>query len=331
MGKETGIVHQTTHFRDLQRQHAAYGNSYKGINPTDGNFHVYGFLWEKTGVTWFVDGVPCLWQVNRIDIPMYVLIDLVVGKDPGNLWPGDPDKNNTWPAVMELDYYRVYSNDPSLPSVTPDPGYAPSVLPYGFQVETTSTTASLPPGWTAGDLVKLDVQGSTSWNKDSGEWLLKGSGYGNQGQFASAAHTGNGVINATVTSATVINSNDLKAGVTFRDGNQANSADVTLVYKVSYESPKVSHMVVLQAGGKEIAKVENVDPPVTMRLTRNENSFSGSYSPDGGRTWLAVGEPHIVVMPETLQAGLIIGGNQSNYHRLSRAYLRDVSVSKLTP
>jgi beta-glucanase (GH16 family) len=333
LGRDPGEIHQTTHFRDVQRAHAAYGTSYKGINPTDGQFHTYGFLWEKTGVTWFVDGVATLQQINRIDVPMYVLIDLVVGNDPGNLWPGNPDATNQWPAVMELDYYRVYSNDPSLPTVVPDAGYTPSVLPYGFTVETTSPDSSLPPGWTAGDIGKPELKGSSTWNRDHGEWLLKGAGYGKQGQFASISHTGDGMITATATSVSIINSNDLQAGIAFRDGRAPNAPEVSLAYVVSYNSPKISHSIVFQSrtsgASKELGRATNTDAPATLRLTREGNTFSGSYSADGGRTWIPVGTPQVVEIPETVEVGLIVGGNQNNYLRLSRAYFQAVSVEAI--
>ncbi len=333
LGKHPGEIHQTTHFRDIQRQHASYGSSYKGINPTDGQFHTYGFLWEKTGVTWFVDGVPTLQQINRIDIPMYVLIDIVVGKDPKNLWPGDPDPAMQWPVAMELDYYRVYSNDPSLPSVTPDKGYTPSVLPYGFHVATAPNTPRLPPGWTSGDIAGPELKGSSTWSPDSGEWLLKGAGFGNQCHFVGVPHAGDGMITGTVTAASIINSNEVRAGVAFRDGRNAKSNEVSLTYQIAYDSPKVTHSVVLQARGDkptvELERVKNLDPPVGLRLIREGNTFTGTYSPDGGRTWIPVGKPHVIEMPAAAEAGLVVGGNQSNYQRLSRAFMSDVTVEAL--
>ena len=333
LGSHPGETHQTTHFRDIQRPHAAYGSAYKGINPTDGQFHTYGFLWEESGVTWFVDGVATLKQINRIFVPMYVLIDLVVGKDPGNLWPGNPDASNQWPAVMELDYYRVYSNDPAIPSVVPDAGYTPSVLPYGFTVETAPVSGTLPPDWKTGDIGKPELKGSGTWNSARGEWLLKGAGYGKQGHFASTTLAGDGMITATATAVSIINSNDLTAGIAFRDGRSLNAAEVSLVYAVTYNSPKISHSIVLQSrsGGtlNELAKVTKTDAPITLRLQREGNTFTGSYSPDGGRTWIPVGTPQIVEIPESVEAGLLVGGNQNNYLRLSRAYFRDVRVETI--
>ncbi len=332
LGKNPKITHQTTHFRDIQRPHAAYGAGYEGINPTDGQFHTYGFLWEKAGVTWYVDGVPTLRQINRINIPMYVLIDLVVGKDPGNLWPGNPDDTNTWPTALELDYYRVYSNDPSLPSVTPQKGYTPSILPNGFTVVNRPTKAVLPPSWAAGDVGTPDLKGSSTWNPETGEWMLKGAGYGNQGQFAGKPTTGDAVVTATVTSSTIINGNDVRAGVAFREDWKNTSKEVSLVYLVEYNSPKISHSIVLQSRGNgpavELARVKNTDAPAKMRLMRSGNTFTASYSTDDGRSWMNIGEPQDMDLPETVQAGLVVGGNQNSYQRLSRAIFQNVTVTK---
>ena len=331
LGKDPLAVAQTTHFRDIQRKHAAYGKGYKGINPTDGQFHTYGFLWEKTGVTWYVDGVATLKQINRINVPMYVLIDLVVGKDPGNLWPGNPDASNTWPTAMELDYYRVYSNDPGIPSVTPDEGYSPSTLPNGFQVVTTSTTAPLPAGWKSGDIGTSDITGSTSWNSVNDEWMLKGAGFGEQGQFAGTTLIGDGTIDATVTAASIINSNNIRAGVTCREGWKDNDKEVSLLYAIDYNDPKISHTIVFSSriNGKtvELAKEKNVDAPATLRLVKTGNEFSAFYSTDLGRTWIPVGNRQTIEMPETNQAGILVRGNQGNYRRLSRAMFEYVSVT----
>jgi beta-glucanase (GH16 family) len=174
LGKDKpGKVRQTTHYKDANKPHGIDGCAYAGIVPTDGQFHIYGFLWGPKSVTWYVDGVATLKQINRINIPMYILLDLAVGNDPGNTFPGNPDDTTPWPANMEMDYIRVYSNDPSLPSVTPDAGYKPSVLPEGNQVVTTPTTAKLPDGWTSGDIGSPDVNGSSTWNPITGEWMVK--------------------------------------------------------------------------------------------------------------------------------------------------------------
>ena len=329
-GKDTTQLHQATHFRDAQHPHDLEVGHYRGINPVDGEFHTYGFLWEKTGVIWYVDGIESHRQINRIDIPMYVLIDLAVGNDPKNLWPGDPDVSTPWPSAMELDYYRVYSNDPGLPSVVPDAGYTPSTLPQGYRIETTPTVAPLPPGWSAGDIGTSGVTGSSTWNRITGEWIVKGSGYDNQCQFAGAPLPGDGTLTATLAGVTAMNRNEVRAGLSFRAGEAVDDPEISLSVLIAYDTPRLVRRVVLQSRGKhptiDVASVVVGEGPITLRLTRSGGQCAGSYSTNGGGTWLALGTPQTVAMPGAVRAGLAVGGNQLNNQRLSRAFFSSVSL-----
>lgn len=335
LGKESNVVHQTTHYRTATNPHIADGAKYTGINPVDGQFHTYGFLWTKTSVTWYVDGVATLTQPNRIDIPMYALIDLVVGKDPRNLWPGDPDSTTGLPKAMEIDFFRVYSNDPALPAAVPQAGYTASALPPGLRVVSAPTVATLPTGWTAGSIGQPELVGSTSWNTDTGEWIIKGAGYGSLGQFAASTLAANGQITATVDSITTINSNDVRGGVAMRNSRDAGSPEISLVYLTSRNSPLTPAnttltRIVMQSRGNgamvELASVPITAGPVTLRLLRQGNVLTGSYSEDGGATWKTVGQTTSTSFPGAVLAGLFVGGNSDNYLRLSRANFLKVTV-----
>ncbi len=338
LGKETNQVHQTTHYADANGNHAAQGYTYTVITPTDG-FHTYGLLWESTGVTWYVDGVATTTQVNRVTSPMYVLIDLAVGNDPNNLWPGSPDASTSFPASLQVDYFRVYSADTSLPSVTPEVGITyPTALPGNNTVVQTSTVAQLPTGWAAGDLGTPDLKGSATWNSTAGEWMLKGAGYGiggysDQGHFAGRSLNGDGTITATVSSVTAINSNNVKTGVMMRDSTAANAREITLLHVTSVNPSPVAYSLVLQtrtatAGNTTtLATVTGVPKSATLRLSRIGNVFTASYSTDSGATWTTVGTPQTIAMATTALAGLAICGNQNNYFRLSRATFNNVTVT----
>jgi beta-glucanase (GH16 family) len=332
LGKEKNDIHQNTHYRTATQPHGVEGGTYKAINPYDGEFHTYGFLWEKTGVTWYVDGVATLTKSNRVDIPMYVLIDLAVGKDPGNLWPGEPEATATWPARMELDYYRVYSNDPSLASVTPDAGYSPSRLQEGRVVESTSLTHALPAGWTAGDLGTPSVSGSSSWNQLTDEWMVKGTASSSQSQFASCPFPGDGVVTATLQNVTNINQHVIRAGIAIRAGRDEKAREISLVYRVTYQGPKLDREVVLQesADGRitDLAVVPGkVEVPVAFRLERKGQLCTASCSTDGGRTWITVGSPQALGMSGPVCAGLLVGGYQAKPLRLARAIFSEVTVT----
>lgn len=338
LGKENPVtVHQTTHYRDALSKRGIDGKTYDGINPVDGKFHTYGFLWEPKSVTWYVDGVETLRQDNRVNIPMYALIDLAVGNDPGNLWPGSPDKSNVWPADMEMDYFRVYSNDPSLPSVTPGPGYTPSIPPKGITLRKTSPTAVLPPEWTAGDIGSPEVKGSSTWNPITGEWMLKSSAFGGQRHFAGKPLSGDGGVIATVQTTTAMNSNDVSSGVMIREDSSINSREVSLLHMTSVHHPKQARSLVLkirnQPNGEmeTLATLPNITLPVTLLLKRSADTVTAAYSPDGGTSWTVVGGSKFPASPEKVVAGISVVGNQGNYHRLSRSIFSNVAVGQTAP
>lgn len=81
-------------------------------DPPDGEFfgwHVWGMQWTKDDIRIFIDGEQVYHEPNFIDEPMYFLASWEIG---GN-WPGDPDETTVWPGEVEIDYVRLYSEQPS--------------------------------------------------------------------------------------------------------------------------------------------------------------------------------------------------------------------------
>ena len=344
----TYAIRQTTHYWDALSAHGIDGSAYRGINPFDGNFHTYGFLWKPDSVTWFVDGVATLKQANRINIPMYVILDLAVGTDPN--WPGKVDATTPFPAKMEMDYFRIYSNDPSLPSVTPDPGYTlSSLLPAEVVVDQEVATPPRPTGWMTGDIGQPDVPGSSTWNPTSGEWILKGAGNtistSGQCQFAHTELPGDGAVTASVINVTEVAANDVRAGVTMRANANPGSAEVSLYYKASIPWPSLEYTTTLTLqsrdtnGGTMVEERVDVPTvpsastisPVTLCLIRSDKSITAKYSTDGGISWTQVGAPRTVAMSGTLLAGIAMGGNQNCYRKPARAIFDNVLVGQILP
>lgn len=340
-------VRQTTHFWDRLSAHGIDGTSYSGINPIDGKFHTYGFLWKPDSVTWYVDGVPTKTQANRINIPMYTILDLAVGTDSN--WPGKVDATTPFPAKMEMDYFRIYSNDPSLPSVTPEKGYTPSTfLPAEVVLDPNPAPAPLPEGWTVGDVGKPDIKGSTTWHPVTGEWMLKGAGNtiatSGQCQFARTPLPGDGAVIASVQNVTESAANDVRAGVTIRATADTGSAEVSLLYKASIPWPSLQYTTSLTLQTRNtngaameetiavpaVATVSDV-APITLGLVRSGNIITAAYSTDGGGKWIPVGSPKPVSMTGTLLAGIAMGGNQNNYQKPARAIFNNVMVGSIIP
>ncbi len=346
LGKENPVtVHHTTHYRDAISSRGVDGFASTGINPVDGNFHNYGFHWTPETVTWYVDGQKVMSQPNRINIPMYTLIDVVVGRDPNNWWPGNPDATTPWPANMELEYFRVYSNDPSLPRVSLPSGTSHAAPPIGSGItftDTQPTTTQLPPGWTAGDIGPVEVKGSSAWNSKTGEWMVKGAGYGvggwgDQCQFTGTPLTGYGGVVATVQSVTAMNDNDVRAGVMIRETNSDRAREIALLSSTAVNKPTTGGSLVLisrnatNGVATTLATIPNVSAPVSLRIMRSGNSFTPAYSTNDGQTWTTVGTPQTLAMGSTVQAGLAVAGHSSVFFRLSRSTFSNVSVGQLAP
>jgi hypothetical protein len=72
------------------------------IDTTTG-YHVYGMLWTKDAMTFYVDGKQ-VWQYPTLAVmhsPYYLLVDLGVGG-------GWPTENTPSPSVMKVKYVRAY-------------------------------------------------------------------------------------------------------------------------------------------------------------------------------------------------------------------------------
>ncbi len=81
-------------------------------------FHTFALRWTDERITWFIDDVEVHsvddWtsEVGPFPAPFdqrfFLRLNLAVG---GN-FPGSPDNSTSWPAVMEVDYVRVFQSFP---------------------------------------------------------------------------------------------------------------------------------------------------------------------------------------------------------------------------
>ena len=104
-------THGTVHWNNNGSH--AYVGAARPIDATE--FHDYGVIWNSDELRFYVDEVVYYTYTfsssnNSEQIfnnPFFFLLNVAVG---GN-WPGYPDNTTTFPAQMEVDYVRVYSND----------------------------------------------------------------------------------------------------------------------------------------------------------------------------------------------------------------------------
>jgi beta-glucanase (GH16 family) len=114
IGKEPSTTYGTIH-----------GPGYSGAKAISGKhelpagqefnsaFHEYAVEWRPNEISFFADGVRfhtvspgsipkgARWVFDR---PFFLLLNLAVG----GLWPGYPDDSTPFPAVLEVDWIRVY-------------------------------------------------------------------------------------------------------------------------------------------------------------------------------------------------------------------------------
>lgn len=76
------------------------------IDPTA--WHILGFERTATQMKWYMDGAVVRTSANLISPPdkaLYFLMECEIGGD----WEGDPAVDAPWPAVIEVDYVRIYT------------------------------------------------------------------------------------------------------------------------------------------------------------------------------------------------------------------------------
>jgi beta-glucanase (GH16 family) len=114
IGKEPDIVHGSMHGPGYSgKQDLTAEFRLKDHQRFADDFHVFAVEWETNEVRWYVDDqlyerrTPADLPAGTqwvFDKPFFLLLNLAIGGD----WPGDPDLATPFPAVMAVDYVRVY-------------------------------------------------------------------------------------------------------------------------------------------------------------------------------------------------------------------------------
>ena len=95
------------------------GNTYTASGFSAAEWHVYGMIWSKGKVQYYVDDPsnvyitynstdsewsPVAWPFDQG--PQFMILNLAIGGD----WPGNPDATTVFPGDMQVDYVRIYTN-----------------------------------------------------------------------------------------------------------------------------------------------------------------------------------------------------------------------------
>jgi beta-glucanase (GH16 family) len=136
-----------------------HGNSTSGVYNLGGKFtfpsgdvtgmHAYGAIWSPGMVQFYVDDPTKVFFVGTssdmksgqtwaFDHPFFLLLNLAIGGDAS--WPGPPDATTPSPAVMTVDYVRIYK---AAAVQAPTFGSAPSITVKAGAVTGNSSSFSL--------------------------------------------------------------------------------------------------------------------------------------------------------------------------------------------
>jgi len=107
-----GTVH-TENYNLFSGPQAPQGGTIE-IPNVGSEFHLYAVEWNPERIDFFVDGqkyysflndhgTSATWPFNQ---PFYIILNLAVGGG----WVGTPDESAVFPAVMEVDFVRVYQD-----------------------------------------------------------------------------------------------------------------------------------------------------------------------------------------------------------------------------
>ncbi len=112
ISKIYGTVHTETY--NLFAGPLPPGGSTIDVPDAESAFHLYAIEWTPEKIDFFVDdqkyysfendhGSTATWPFNQ---PFYIILNLAVGGG----WVGTPGESTVFPAIMEVDYVRVYQD-----------------------------------------------------------------------------------------------------------------------------------------------------------------------------------------------------------------------------
>lgn len=101
------------------------------VNDAETAFHLYAVEWTPEKVDFYLDNQKYFTFINNhgdfktwpFNQPFYLILNLAVGGG----WVGTPDATSIFPAIMEVDYVRVYQYESDIAVTGPD------FLPYNSQ------------------------------------------------------------------------------------------------------------------------------------------------------------------------------------------------------
>lgn len=194
-----------------------------------------------------------------------------------------------------------------------------------LNIEAYANSLILPGSWSATDLSGTPIQGASSFNTFTNQWLLTGSGTNatstiSQGQFASQPWTKDGTFIAEIQSVS-------GAGSAAKGGILLTSTAVTGTSFVGLTQTGTGGLAFVWqsagAGSAQGIQLRKVASPLWVKIVSNAGTYSGYYSTDGVNYTLLGNES--VTFPGTIQAGLVFASGSAT--TLGTATFTNVSVT----
>lgn len=107
LGHDVKTVYQSIHTKASGSHTSQTDTTKTGIDLSK-DYHRYGVDWQKDYITFYFDGQLTAKYATPADMhqPMYMITNLTVGGP----WSGKPNASTEFPAKLQIDYIRVYSD-----------------------------------------------------------------------------------------------------------------------------------------------------------------------------------------------------------------------------
>jgi hypothetical protein len=191
-------------------------------------------------------------------------------------------------------------------------------------VEVYANSLVLPDAWSAANIPGTPIQGASSYNPFTNQWLLTGSGANPssavaEGQFAAQPWVSDGTISAQVQNVT-------GAGSAAEGGlmlSSAGASGTSFVALMATGSGGLSFIWQTAGGQAQGIQLRRAGSPLYLQIVASGGTYSGYYSTDGTHYTLLGTEN--VTFPDPVRAGLVFASGDDAV--LGTAAFTNVSVS----
>jgi pectate lyase len=237
----------------------------------------------------------------------------------GTLAAGTPFANTSGDGIA--DYWAVANGISTTNAAAGTAAYKTT----GYtNLEAYANSLVLPAPWVAADIPGTPIQGASSYNPFTNQWLLTGSGIASssaigEGQFASQPWISDGTLGAQLLSLTGATA---QGGLMLRSAGTAGTAYVALVQS---GSGTLSFIWQSAGAGAQSVQVAQAASPLYLEIVSSAGSYAGYYSTNG--TSYTLLDKVSVTLGGAVQEGMVLASG--NGTALGTASFTNVGISLL--